>query len=136
MRVMTWRAVAAGIQRARPARLVSWRMKAPGAKRAPLLAAVCLMLVGCGSESGSGGKSGDTGGGRNGGSSSSDPGYEENFRIADQLCSEFPADQIAREYGVSPSASDSEIAEAYAEQSVVSELRAATVDGCLAGLSK
>ncbi|HSS41244.1 MAG TPA: hypothetical protein VLK37_01695 [Solirubrobacterales bacterium] len=57
----------------------------------------------------------------------------DNYEIAKASCGAFPKEQLASEYGLSSSADEFEIAEAYSHE-FVGRFQQANFEGCLAGM--
>lgn len=57
----------------------------------------------------------------------------DNYEIAKASCGAFPKEQLASEYGLSSSADEFEIAEAYSHE-YVGRFQQANFEGCLAGM--
>jgi len=60
--------------------------------------------------------------------------HASNYEAAKEICSAFPQEQIAQELGLSVSADEFEIAEAYADENYTDRFRQAGFEGCLDGL--
>jgi hypothetical protein len=62
--------------------------------------------------------------------------HASNYEAAREVCSAFPKEQTARELGLSASADEFEIAEAYADEGYTDRFRQAGFEGCFDGLQK
>lgn len=61
--------------------------------------------------------------------------YEEAYELAIFACSNFPLERIAKEFHLSPSAGELEVAEAYAD-GYYGQFEQAAFEGCIEGIRK
>ena len=61
--------------------------------------------------------------------------YEEAFEVGLSACAFYPLKRIAKEFGISPSANEVEVAEAYAE-GYYGRFEQAAFEGCFEGIRK
>ena len=61
--------------------------------------------------------------------------YEEAYEVGLSACAFYPLERIAKEFGISPSANELEVAEAYAE-GYYGRFEQAAFEGCFEGIRK
>jgi hypothetical protein len=103
------------------------------------LTILALALAGCGDDgNGDGDGSGGGGSGKSGGQLGppQDELQRNTYDAAKEVCSEYPAEETARQLGLPSSASDDEIADAYAKDASTPDQQPFSFDGCIAGLAE